>query len=186
MTLRVRLADPAVDAAAVAAIYLPVVEHSHSSFETEPPTAGDMAERIRETLQRTPWLVAEAETGAVGYAYAAPHRMPAAYRWSVNLSVYVAESARGMGLGRMLYDSLLPILQRQRFVNAYAGIALPNPASEALHRSVGMSLVGVYRDVGYKHGRWWDVAWYGMRLVEPTGSPDEPVPLPELGEVPLP
>src|SRR3954454_8104017 len=177
--LRVRVADPAADAARVAGIYRPYVEETIVSFEEVAPTPDQMADRIRSTLPWTPWLVAEEDGRAVGYAYASRHRERAGYRWSVDISVYVEREAHGRGIGRALYAELLPILRRQGFVNAYAGIGLPNEASVALHRSIGMSLVGVYEKVGWKMGDWVDVAWYGMRLSEQTddGSmPPEPIP----------
>lgn len=176
----VRLADPAADAASVAAIYRPAVEASIASFEEIAPAAEDMAARMRAILDRTPWLVAEVDGVVAGYAYAAGHRERAGYRWSVDISVYVDGAAHRRGIGRGLYDALLPILRRQGFVNAYAGIALPNPASVALHEAIGMRLVGVYERVGFKFGAWHDVAWYQLRLLEPAGVPAEPIPLPEL------
>jgi L-amino acid N-acyltransferase YncA len=182
MSPTVRLADPDRDAEAVAEIYRPAVEDSHASFEATAPTPDEMAERIRSTLSHTPWLVAVVDGSVAGYAYATAHRVREAYRWSVDISVYVDGSVRGRGVGRGLYDRLLPILRRQGYVNVYAGIALPNPASEALHRAIGMRLIGVYEGVGHKHGRWWDVAWYGMRIAEPSGTPAEPIPLPQLAE----
>jgi phosphinothricin acetyltransferase len=72
------------------------------------------------------------------------------------------------------------MLSSQRLVNVYAGIALPNPASVALHESIGMRRIGVYERVGYKFGAWHDVAWYGMRIAEPSEPPAEPIPLPRL------
>jgi phosphinothricin acetyltransferase len=178
---RIRLADPDRDAATVAAIYRPAVESTIASFEERSPTVDEVAGRIRSTLARTPWLVAEDDTERViGYAYAASHRERAGYRWSVDVSVYVDPAAHGRGIGRALYDELFALLRRQGFVNAYAGIALPNLASVRLHESVGMRLVGVYRGVGWKFGAWHDVAWYGMRLAEPDGPPAEPIPLSEL------
>lgn len=177
----VRLADPEADAAAVAEIYRPSVESSLASFEEVPPTADAMAERMRSTLQRTPWLVADDEGRVVGYAYAGPHHQRAGYRWSVNISVYVAGSHHGRGLGRALYDELISILRRQGFVNVYAGITLPNPASVALHEGIGMRRVGVYEGVGFKDGAWRDVAWYHLRLSDPNGQPPEPTPVPDLG-----
>ena len=180
----VRLADPERDAERVADIYRPAVERSIASFEEIPPSAADMAARMRATLAATPWLVAEDHAGAViGYAYAARHRERPGYRWSVDVSVYVADGLRGRGIGRLLYDRLLEILRRQRFVNVYAGIALPNAASVRLHEAIGMRVVGVYERVGYKFGAWHDVAWYGMRLAEPEGAPPEPIPLPGLADV---
>lgn len=181
--VRIRLADPAGDAAAVAAIYRPSVVDGLASFEAEAPDADGMAERMRTTLERTPWFVAEREGAVVGYAYAGPHHARAGYRWSVNISVYVAEGATGAGIGRALYERLLAILRRQGFVNVYAGITLPNPASVALHERIGMRRIGVYERVGFKHGAWRDVAWYGMRLAEPEGTPSEPIPVGEVGEL---
>jgi phosphinothricin acetyltransferase len=176
----VRLADPARDAAAVAAIYGAAVSGSLASFEEVPPDAGEMAARMATTLERTPWLVAGEEGVVSGYAYAGPHRERAGYRWAVNISVYVDAAFHGRGIGRRLYDELLAILRRQGFVNAYAGITLPNPASVALHEAMGMRRVGVYERVGFKAGAWHDVAWYQLRLAEPEGTPPEPIPQPRL------
>jgi L-amino acid N-acyltransferase YncA len=176
----IRLVDPDRDAAGVAAIYRPAVTSSIASFEEVPPSDGEMAGRMRVTLERLPWLVAEDAGRVVGYAYAAPHHQRAGYRWSLNISVYVAASHHGRGIGRRLYDELLPTLRRQGIVNVYAGIALPNPGSVALHEAIGMRRIGVYEAVGYKHGAWHDVAWYHLRLTDPAGDPPEPIPLPDL------
>jgi L-amino acid N-acyltransferase YncA len=180
---RIRLADPERDAAGAADIYRPAVVGSTISFEEQAPDADEMAARMRTVLARTPWLVAVDDAGVVvGYAYAGPHRSRAGYRWSVDISVYVDAAARRRGVGHGLYDELLPILRRQRFVNAYAGVGLPNPASIRLHEGIGMSLVGVYERVGWKLGRWVDVAWYCLRLADPPlgAPPPEPIPLPAL------
>jgi L-amino acid N-acyltransferase YncA len=180
--VRVRLADPDRDAAAVADIYRPAVDETIASFEAVAPDAAEMARRMRATLERTPWLVAQVADSVIGYAYAGEHRERAGYRWSVDVSAYVHPEWHGRGVGRMLYDELLTILRRQRFVNAYAGIALPNPASVALHESIGMRRIGVYERVGWKPtGGWIDVAWFGMRIAEPSEPPSEPVPLSQLG-----
>jgi phosphinothricin acetyltransferase len=182
--LEIRLADPGRDAGAVARIYAPSVLTSLATFEEVAPAAPEMAARMRTVQARTPWLVAvdRADDRVIGYAYASPHHQRAGYRWAVNVSVYVDPGAQGRGVGRALYDRLFGILRRQRFVNAYAGVALPNPASEALHTAVGMGRIGVYRAVGYKHGRWVDVAWYGVRLRDPDDPPAEPIPIGELDE----
>ena len=142
----VRLADPAIDAARVAEICRPAVETSLASFEEVAPDATQMASRIAATLERTPWLVAEEGGSVIGYAYAAPHRERAGYRWSVNISVYVAPEGQRRGVGRRLYDELLAILRRQGFVNAYAGITLAESGERgAPHRdrhAVGRDLRG--------------------------------------------
>jgi L-amino acid N-acyltransferase YncA len=178
--IRVRLADPARDAERVSDIYRPAVESSIASFEEVAPGPAEMASRMRMTLERLPWLVAEDDAGVVGYAYAGPHRSRPGYRWSADVSVYVDGTQLGRGIGRALYDALFDLLRRQRYVNLYAGVALPNPSSVALHERIGMRRIGTYERVGYKFGAWHDVAWYGMRLADPIGAPPEPVPLPEL------
>ena len=132
--MRVRLADTGRDAARVAEIYRPAVEGSFISFEESAPTADEMADRMRKVLARMPWLVVEEDSGVVvGYAYASPHRERAAYRWSVDISVYVDPAWQRRGVGRLLYDDLLERLRGHGFVNVYAGVTLPNPASVALH-----------------------------------------------------
>jgi L-amino acid N-acyltransferase YncA len=175
--IAIRLADAAADAAAVAAIYAPYVTDSIVSFELEPPSTVEMARRIESTMERTPWLVATAASEVVGYAYASAHREREGYRWSVDVSAYVRPDHHGLGIGKRLYGSLMAILRAQRFVNVYAGIALPNPASVALHEAVGMRRLCVYRGVGYKAGAWHDVAWYELELHERSAEPDEPIPL---------
>src|SRR5436190_21849553 len=132
-TIRLASAD---DAGAIAAIYRPAVEGTAISFETEPPDEQEMRRRIVEILRGHPWLLLERSGEVVGYAYASPHRARAAYQWSVDMSAYVDERFRGQGVGHALYLSLLAILSAQGFVNAYAGITLPNPQSVALHQRV--------------------------------------------------
>ena len=170
------------DAEAVAAIYAPIVRDTFISFETEAPGAAEMARRIGATLATHPWLVAQDADGEVlGYAYASKHQERGAYRWSVNVTAYLAEGARGQGLGRRLYSVLLPLLRRQGFRSAFAGIALPNDASVGLHEAMGFEALGVYRDVGFKLGAWRDVGWWRLALSQDDGSPAEPIAFPALG-----
>lgn len=160
------------DARTIAAIYRPIVLSTFISFETEPPDEHDIRRRIVETLKGYPWLVLERAGEIAGFSYASPHRSRAAYRWSVDTSAYVDERCRRQGIGHALYLSLFAILSAQGFVNAYAGISLPNPASVALHESVGFTPIGVYRNVGYKLGAWRDVGWWQRTL----RSHDDPPP----------
>lgn len=153
------------DAAAVAAIYAPMVQHTTISFETEPPDEAEMRARIEKTLATLPWLVAEdAARSVCGYAYAGKHRERAAYQWSVDTTVYVREDMRGRGVGRALYGGLLPLLAELGYFQAFAGIALPNAGSVGLHEAMGFEAIGVYRNVGYKHGAWRDVGWWQKSL----------------------
>jgi phosphinothricin acetyltransferase len=150
------------------------------SFETEPPPADEMRRRIEATLERYPWLVCEHQGRVLGYAYAGAHGSRAAYKWSVDVSVYVHGEARRTGVGQALYASLFAALNLQGFYNAYAGATLPNPASVGLHESVGFRLVGVYRGVGYKLGAWHDVGWWHLPLRERVADPDPPAALPSV------
>ena len=178
--VRIRPADPAADATAVSAIYAPAVLESIATFEEAAPDAAEMGARMRTVLDRLPWLVAETDGTVIGYAYAGPHHTRPGYRWSVNISVYIAQDWQGRGIGRALYAELLDVLRRQGIVNAYAGVALPNPASVRLHETIGMQRIAVYERVGFKFDAWHDVAWYGLRLFEPAGRPPEPIPYPDL------
>src|SRR5262249_39008925 len=136
----IRTANPERDSAACVAIYAPYVESGATSFEEESPDAADFAKRIVDTTATYPWLVAERDGEVVGYAYACPHRYRPAYRWAVEVSVYVELSEQGNGHGRALYTELAARLRRQRFHVACAGITMPNEASVALHESLGFVL----------------------------------------------
>ncbi|MEM8587293.1 MAG: arsinothricin resistance N-acetyltransferase ArsN1 family B [Pseudomonadota bacterium] len=152
------------DGTAVAAIYRPIVEQTAISFEEVPPSADDMAGRIAQVLEHYPYLVAAQNDRVIGYAYPAQHMERAAYRWSVNVSAYVAEGFRGAGVGRRLYEALFETLAERGFHMAMAGITLPNEASVKLHEGMGFRPVGVYREVGFKFGRWHDVGWWQRRI----------------------
>ena len=179
MSARIRLPVNA-DAAAVAAVYAPIVEGTAISFETVAPSADEMADRMAQTLEVHPWLVWEIGGEVAGYAYATTHRPRSAYRWSVDTSVYISASHRRSGAGRGLYISLFAILAAQGYVNAFAGITLPNPASIGLHESLGFEPIGIYRKVGFKLGAWHDVGWWQVALRERGPSPREPLPLADV------
>jgi L-amino acid N-acyltransferase YncA len=174
----VRHADPARDAAACVAIYAPYVTASSVSFEEDPPTADDFAAHIAATSERYPWLVLEDDGAVVGYTYAVQHRSRAAYRWAVDVGIYVDPARHGGGGGRMLYEALLGLLRRQRLHSACAGITLPNDASIGLHRALGFEHVGTYRSIGWKAGSWRDVSWWQLRLTGDAGGDDGPPPEP--------
>lgn len=179
MDLDLRLAT-ASDAAAIAEIYHPIVAATPISFEIEPPDEHEMQRRIQETLRAYPWLVCESGGRVAGYAYASRHRERAAYRWSVDASVYVHADFRRCGIGRRLYTSLFRILRAQGYFNVYAGIALPNPESVGLHESLGFQAIGVYRRAGYKLGAWHDAGWWQLALQPPIAIPQPPLSLSEV------
>jgi phosphinothricin acetyltransferase len=169
--MKIRLATLA-DAEQIAAIYAPIVLNTAISFETEPPTAEQMRARIAKSLERHCWLVSEDEQGRVaGYVYASAFRDRAAYRWSVETTAYVREDRRGSGIGKRLYTALLAELLALGYHQVFAGIALPNAASVALHEGVGFKPVGCYRNVGFKLGAWHDVGWWQLELRPPSVPP---------------
>ncbi len=168
----IRLATPD-DAAAAAEIYAAEVAETSVPFEDRPPGAEEMRGRIVKTLGFAPWLVCVEGGLVTGYAYASPHHERAAYRWSVDVSVYVRRAARRDGVGRALYRSLLALLRLQGFCVAHACITVPNPASIGLHEAIGFRPVGLFPRVGWKHGAWHDVGYWQLELHERRGPPPE-------------
>jgi phosphinothricin acetyltransferase len=162
------------DASQIAAIYRPFCEDNSISFETEAPDGAEIAARIEKINRRFAWLVDDRDGVIAGYAYASPHRERAAYRWAVEVTVYIAEGFRGQGVGRALYGELFRRLRELGIFKAYAGLVVPNPQSQAFHEAMGFTLVGVYHNVGYKLGAWWDTSWWELALLPPMGSPAEP------------
>ena len=177
MTQTIRSAAP-FDAHAISAIYAPFVSDNVTSFELDPPDAADVERRILELQAQYPWLVFEADGRVLGYAYASAHRSRKAYQWSTDVSVYIHPDGHRRGIGRALYTALFEVLRRQGYVNAYAGITLPNAASVGLHEAMGFVPVGVYQRVGFKLGAWHDVVWLQLRLADPPVP--VPVPVPAL------
>jgi phosphinothricin acetyltransferase len=165
------------DARRCAEIYGPYVRDTAISFETEPPGTAEMAQRILAAQREHAWLVLEDGGVVTGYAYGGPFMSRAAYRWSASVSVYLDPARRGSGGGRVLYAALLDRLGARGIRTVLAGVALPNEASEGLHRSLGFEPVGTYRRVGWKHGRWHDVTWYQRDLVGHGEPPEPPEPL---------
>jgi L-amino acid N-acyltransferase YncA len=161
----------AADAAACAAIYAPYVTETVVSFETEPPSAAEMAARIAAAHL---WLVLEDGGRVIGFAYAGRFAPRAAYRWACEVSVYLERGRERTGGGRALYAELLPRLAARGFRVAVAGMTLPNPGSVGLHRAMGFEPVGTYRRIGYKFGAWHDVAWTQRRLAGGDEPPAEP------------
>jgi L-amino acid N-acyltransferase YncA len=172
------------DAAAVAAVYGPYVADTAVSFEADPPSAAMMAQRINGTLATYPWLIAERSNSVIGYAYAGKHSERAAYRWTVDVTVYVRAQERRSGVGRALYRVLLTALRAQGFRSAFAEIVLPNPGSIRLHEAVGFRHIGIHEDIGFKLGRWHDIGYWRLGLADGAASPGEPVPFASFRQTP--
>ncbi|MDX2169803.1 MAG: arsinothricin resistance N-acetyltransferase ArsN1 family B [Deltaproteobacteria bacterium] len=171
MNLRTAQLD---DAAAIAAIYAPYVRDTAITFEVDVPSEEEMRRRIARISRAHAWLVCTDGDAVLGYAYTSPHRERAAYRWAVDVAVYVHTEAQRRGIGRALYAALLPLATAQGYTAAYGGIALPNASSVGLHESLGFTPVGVYRAVGYKLGAWHDVGWWERALAPRDTPPAEP------------
>lgn len=168
------------DDAAIAAIYAPVVAATAISFELVAPDADAMRKRIAAQPANLPWIVAEIDDAVAGYAYASPFRGRAAYRFAAEVTVYVADGARRRGAGAALYRALLALLERQGYRRAFAGIALPNEASIALHRASGFTEAGIVHAAGFKFDRWHDVAFYERALAPLDVPRHDPRALDEL------
>ena len=167
------------DAAQIRAIYAPYCA-TPISFELEAPDVAEVRRRIEKIHGQYPWLVCEKDGEILGYAYAGRHRERPAYQWSVDVSIYIRTDRHRGGLGRTLYTKLFELLVLQGYINAYAGVTLPNPASVGLHEAVGFTRVGVYRHVGFKCGAWYDVGWFERPLQPCPVSPMPPRPLIEV------
>ena len=169
MQVSIRSATEA-DGEALAAIYAPAILDSPASFEEFPPDGAEMARRVAATVPTHPYLVAEAAgegdapDQVLGYAYASVFRARKAYERTAETSVYLAAEAQGQGLGRKLMEALLAELRERRFHRVIAGATLPNPASVALHQSLGFQFVGVFKEVGFKFGTWHDVGFWELGL----------------------
>lgn len=148
----------ALDIPAITEIYDHHVRHGIASFETDPPDADEMARRQSAVIERgLPWLVAEIEGSVLGYAYATQYRSRAAYRFTLEDSIYVHPMHAGKGIGKLLLPELIA---RCREVGARQMIAVigdtDNPASIKLHARFGFQHVGVLQAVGFKFERWLD------------------------------
>ncbi len=163
MVLPVRLATHE-DAGPIAAIYNHYVENTVVTFETLPVSIPDMAKRIAMGLPNYPWLVSERNGTVLGYAYATQWKARAAYARSVESTIYVAPDHLGKGVGLPLYRELLEQLGARGFHCALGGIALPNPASVALHEKLGFRKVGELQEVGWKMEQWINVGYWELLL----------------------
>lgn len=162
----IRPATP-IDSLAIASLYNHYVLNSHATFEEIPVTSEDMAMRIERILADSlPWLVMEDNGNSIGFARALPWRERSAYRFSVETSIYLSPACTGKGQGFQLYSALLSRLKALGVHAVMAGIALPNPASVALHHKLGYKKVAHFKEVGWKFDRWIDVEYWELLIVE--------------------
>ena len=153
------------DAQAIADIYNHYIHETVVTFEEQALTAAEIVARLKKVREAgLVWLVAEQVDGVIGYAYATEWRERAAYRHTVEVSVYLANTVLAKGWGTKLYEALFTELNNKPVHMVIGGITLPNPASVALHEKFGMEKVAHFRQVGYKFGQWLDVGYWQMPL----------------------
>jgi L-amino acid N-acyltransferase YncA len=162
------------DLAAITAIYAHHVLHGTGTFETEPPTEADMATRRADVLGKgLPYLVAEQDGQVLGFAYCNWFKPRPAYRFSAEDSIYMAQAARGMGMGRQLLDALCAAAEAAGVRKLLAVIGdSANAGSIRVHQAAGFTHIGVMRSVGWKFGAWRDV----VLMEKPLGAGDTTSP----------
>jgi len=163
--VRIRHCAPG-DYNAIVEIYNHYIRNSHSTFDTTPHSIGERAPWFSQFNESGPnqLMVADQDGAVVGFCCSTPFKNRAAYDISVETTVYVSEQATGRHIGKRLYETMLNNLSGIGLHGAYAGVALPNDASVYLHESLGFRKVGTYKEVGWKFGKYWDVAWFELRL----------------------
>ena len=179
VTSKLRLATLA-DAEGILTVYAPYVRDTTISFELDVPKVDEMRRRLKNVLGLYPWLVWVEDREIRGYAYASRYHPRQAYQWTVETSVYVASAHQRRGAARGLYLALLALLRQQGICNACASIALPNPASVALHEALGFEFIGRHPHVGYKLGTWVDVGFWQHTLQPPPTRVPLPLPITAL------
>jgi L-amino acid N-acyltransferase YncA len=152
------------DAEAICAIYNHYVRNTTISFEEEDVAPSEMSRRIVDVTEILPWLVIENEGVVDGYAYATKWRARSAYRFSVEISVYLSPDAIGKGYGVSLYTNLMEQLATLGVHAVIAGIALPNEKSIKLHEKMGLKKVAHFEQVGFKNQQWVDVGYWQKML----------------------
>lgn len=153
------------DAAAIAAIYNYYITDTIVTFEEEPLSPGEMGRRISLTTgDGFPWLVWVEDGRVLGYAYAGRWKTRRSYRHSAEATVYLDRTATGRGIGTRLYTAVIAALKEMNLHVVIGGVALPNPASEALHDRLGFRKTAHFHEVGWKFGRWIDVGYWELIL----------------------
>ncbi len=177
------------DAQAILDVYAPYIKNTAITFEYEVPSLEEFRERIRSTLKKYPYLVAEKEGEILGYAYTGAFVGRAACDWSVETSIYLKETGTKMGVGKMLYNAIEKISKAQNIVNLNACIAVPDTEDEHLnfnsaqfHAHLGYQFVGKFHKCGYKFENWYNLIWMEKAIGEHKKNPEPFIPFSELKE----
>jgi L-amino acid N-acyltransferase YncA len=151
------------DAKAIADIYNYYIHNTTITFEIEPVSESEMENRIRKTLEKYEWIVSENEENRiVGYSYYNSFQPRAAYKNSVEATIYLDQKELGKGNGNKLFEKLIDIFHQSSFHAIFGVIALPNGPSVRLHEKNGFIKVGELNEVGYKSGKWINVGYWEL------------------------
>lgn len=185
----IRIATPE-DTEQLLQIYAPYVTDTAISFEYDVPSVTAFKNRVTNTLQKYPWLVAEQDGRIVGYTYAGPFIARAAYGWNVETTIYLQQDKKRTGIGRVLYEALEKALTLQNILTANACIGYPETEDEYLtlnsiqfHEHLGYQMVGIFHQCGYKFNRWYHMAWMEKHLGVHTDNPPAVIPFPQIRDV---
>ena len=177
MNIRIATSD---DAKELLNIYKYYVENTAITFEYDVLSIEEFSGRIKNTLKKYPYLIAENEDGIYGYAYAGEFKSRQAYNWAVETSIYVKNGGSRHGVGTLLYKELEKYLKLQNIINVNACIAYPNEKSEDFHKKFGYKTVAHFTKCGYKFGQWHDMIWMEKFIGDHTNNPKDIIPFSEL------
>ncbi len=168
------------DSSQMLEIYKPFVTESSITFDYKLPDLEGFQTKLNEQSIQYPCLVCLSGEKIIGYAYASLHRYKKAYQWSVESTIYLSSDHQGKGIGYILYDSLIAILNLQGYFNVFAGVTVPNIGSEQLHLKSGFVEIGLFKKIGYKQAAWHDVKWFQLKIRPYEPDPPEPRALAEI------
>lgn len=177
--MKIRLASEK-DAEEILEIYKPFIINTPVTFEYEVPKLSEFKNRIINTQKKYPYLVCGIDGNIAAYAYASSYGKRAAFDWSVELSIYINPKYHRKNIGKAMYTCLLKLLKLQGFYNAYALITSPNPQSEGFHTSFGFKRACVLPKMGYKFGKWHDLAYYELAIADHKITPKAPKTIDEI------
>lgn len=179
------------DAAAIAAIYAPYVENTAITFEYTAPSPAEICLRMKNTMKKYPYIVAECGSETVGYAYAGALNTRKAYDHCAEVSIYIKNDMKKSGIGKKLYTALEELLKKQNIMNLYACIAYPDTEdeyltrnSEEFHAHLGYSLIGEFHKCGYKFGKWYNMVWMEKTIGTHESKPKDVIWFEELRKNP--
>lgn len=152
------------DAENILAVYAPYILNTEISFEIKVPTIEEFTKRIESIKSKYPYIVCEVDKRIVGYAYASRHRERAAYEYSADLSIYIAEDYHNKGIGKVLYTQLFKLLENEKVYSVYASVVSQNEFSVSFHKSFGFKEIGTFHNVGYKNNKWLDVICFEKQI----------------------